>query len=581
MKSFYSLKDFFKDHKKSYFIGVFWLIAIDFVQILFPQIIRHLTDDFQDAVMTQNRIYMYVFLIILTGGFISIGRYFWRIYILGTSRELEYYLRRKTFGHLLDLSPNYFNKHRTGDLMAHLTNDINAVRMAIGQGTIMLVDSMFMTILSILMMILTTSFKLTLTALLTLPFIIVFVSKFGRVINKRFKIVQESFGDLTDTTQESFSGIRVIKSFVQEDLIEDHFESINNENLEKNLNLVKVSGTFYPFIRFISSLSFLLIIFFGAKEVILSNISLGDFIAFNFYLSLLVWPMMALGYVINVIQRGGASMDRINQILEEKADIKEINQPLTVGNLKGQVEFKNVSFTYPGSKVQALSNISFKLEDGGSLAIIGRTGSGKTSIISLLLRMYDIDEGEILLDGHNIQDLSLKDLRRNISYVPQDNFLFSTSIYENIYFPLEKPILKNKVYQAAKDAEIYENIMGFPEAFDTVLGERGVTLSGGQKQRTSIARALIMEAPILVLDDSLSSVDTETEEKILNNLKNNYKDKSKIIISHRISTVKDADEILVVDEGSIVERGNHEDLISFNGIYRDLYEKQLLEEKLK
>lgn len=580
MTAFITLKDFLKKHKWNYIIGVSWLMIIDFIQLLVPQILGSFTDSLKEGLIDINGILKYVSLIIITGLIIGIGRYFWRIYILGTSRELEYYLRKKLFNHLLTLSTNYFNTHKTGDLMAHATNDINAVRMAVGQGTIMIVDSGFMIILTLIMMIKTTNLRLTAISLFTLPFIIIFVNRFGKIIHKRFKAVQEAFSKLTDITQESFSGIRVIKSFVQEDLVLENFTKVNEDNLRKNLKLVLVSGIFHPFINFISALSFLLLIFYGGKEVILNRISLGDFVAFNSYIGLLVWPMMALGWVINLLQRGAASMERINAILNEKPDIKDSEDAIELNNIKGKIEFKNVSFKYPGSNNYALKNINFTVEPDKSLAIVGRTGSGKTTIVNLLLRLFDIEEGEICIDDIPIKKITLKSLRENIGYVPQDNFLFSTTIEENIGFAFEGNLDKEKVIKAAKLAEIYDNIMSFPDGFDTVLGERGVTISGGQKQRTSIARALIKNPSILILDDSLSSVDTDTEEKILNNLKDFMKERTTIFISHRISTVKNCDEIIVIDEGEIVERGTHDELLAQNGIYYEIYEKQQLEEKI-
>lgn len=580
MRTFLTLKSFFSKYKFKYLTGIIWLIVIDSVQLIVPQIYRGLTNDFQNNLLDSQGVIKYVFFIILTGVIIAVGRFFWRIYILGTSRELEYYLRKRIFNHLLTLSPNYFNTHKTGDLMAHATNDVNAVRMAIGQGTIMIVDSGFMIILSLIMMIKTTNIRLTSIALFTLPFIIIVVSKFGKIIHKRFRVVQESFSNLTDITQESFSGIRVVKSFVQEELELDKFTKVNNDNLKKNLDLVKVSGTFHPFIQFISSISFLFVILYGGKEVIQNKISLGDFIAFNSYLGLLVWPMMALGWVINVLQRGAASMDRINSILDEKPDILDNIDAIKLDKAKGKIEFINVSFKYPGSNNYAIKNIDFSIEQGKSLAIIGRTGSGKTTIVSLLLRLYDIDEGSILFDDINIKNLGLKSLRENIGYVPQDNFLFSTTIEENIGFSFEKTSSYDKILQASKLAEVHDNIIEFPNGFQTILGERGVTLSGGQKQRTSIARAIIKEPSVLILDDSLSSVDTETEEKILKNLENIMDTRTTIIISHRISTVKNCDEIIFLADGKIVERGSHQYLMSLNGLYSDLYEKQLLEEKI-
>lgn len=580
MKAFRTIKKFFLENKWSYIFGVVWLIIIDYVQLIVPQILGKATDLLQQGSLGTRGLIKYSLYIILTGLVIALGRYMWRIYILGTSRRLEYYLRKKLFNHLLTLSPNYYNHHKTGDLMAHATNDINAVRQAFGQGIIMLVDSTFLTIFTIAMMIKTTNLKLTIIALFTLPFITLIVNRFGKVIHNRFRTVQEAFSKLTDVTQESFAGIRVIKSFVQEDAMEGEFTEINTENFNKNLQLVKVSGIFHPLITFISSISFLIVIVYGGRLVILDVISLGDFIAFNNYLNLLVWPMMALGWLVNLLQRGTASMERINNILNEKAEITDSPDAVDIDTIKGKVEFKNVSFKYDNSTVYALKDINFSLEEGKTLAIVGRTGSGKTTIVNLLLRLYDIQEGEIRIDGVNIKDLKLKDLRENISYVPQDNFLFTSSLRENIGFAFDEPIDEDLMIRSSKIAQVYDNIMDFPDKFDTIIGERGVTLSGGQKQRVSIARALAKDAPILILDDSLSSVDTDTEERILKGLKGLTKQRTTIIISHRISTVKDADEIIVLDEGQIIERGNHESLLENNGLYRHLYEKQLLEEKI-
>ena len=445
----------------------------------------------------------------------------------------------------------------------------------------MAVDATFLTILSMIMMAKTTNIKLTLIALITLPFIAFTVNKFGKVIYKRFISVQEAFANLTDTTQENFAGIRVIKSFVQEDLTLDEFTAVNKDNLNKNLELVRFSGVFHPLIQFLSSISFLIVIVYGGKLVMLDTISLGDFIACNNYLGLLIWPMMAVGWVINVLQRGVASMERLNEILDEEAEIIDAENTISLKNPKGKIEFREMEFKYPNATEAVLKDINFTLEPGETLAIVGRTGSGKTTLINLLLRLYDIEQGEILIDNINIKDISLKDLRENIAYVPQDNFLFSSTIKENIGFAFDTELSDEEVFAAAKAAQVYDNIIDLPEGFDTVLGERGVTLSGGQKQRVSIARALAKDAPILILDDSLSSVDTETEEKILNNLEKLARKKTLIIISHRISTVQNADEIIVLDDGHIIERGTHESLLENNGLYNYLYEKQLLEEKIE
>lgn len=580
MKAFRTLRGFFVEHKWYYILGIVWLIIIDSIQLLVPQILRRATNLLQEGKLTYAGILKYGLFIMLTGLGIAIGRFFWRNYIIGTSRKLEYYLRKKLFGHLLTLSPNFFHTHKTGDLMAHATNDIHSIRHALGMGIVMFIDSVFLTLLTIVMMVRTTNFRLTIIALFTLPFISVIVRKFGKVIHRRFRQVQEAFSQLTDTTQESFAGIRVIKSFVQEDLVIEEFNKVNRNNFEKNLKLVRVHGIFYPLINYIAAISFFIVIIYGGRLVILDLITLGDFIAFNNYLNLLVWPMMAMGWVINFIQRGIASMERINALLDEKPEIVDSVNAKELNSVEGKIQFENVYFKYPTSKDYVLKDINFTIEPGQTLAIVGKTGSGKTTIVNLLLRLYDIEKGSILIDGINIKDIKLKSIRENIGYVPQDNFLFSTSIRDNIGFAFDKAIDEETMIHSSKLAQVYDNIIAFPNQFDTVLGERGVTLSGGQKQRVSIARALAKDSPILILDDSLSAVDTETEELILNGLKNVTNQKTTIIISHRISTVKDADEIIVIDEGEIIERGTHDSLLELNGLYRYLYEKQLLEEKI-
>lgn len=580
MKSFLPLREYLSKHKWHYIFGVTCLLIIDLVQLIIPQIFRALTDDLQNHTLNKAGITRYALLIILTGVIIGVGRYFWRIYIIGSSRSIEYYLRQKLFDHLLSLSPNYFNSHKTGDLMAHATNDINAVRMALGPGTIMIVDSGFMIVFSLFMMVKTTSLRLTAMSVFTLPLLIFLVTRFGKMIYKRFKNVQESFSNLTDVTQESFSGIRVIKAFVQEDLVSNNFTEINQDNLDKNLDLVKIHGVFNPLLQFVASISFLVVILYGGREVIQNKISLGDFIAFNSYLGLLIWPTRALGMVINVLQRGAASMDRLNTIFDEKSEIVEIENPVELSQVKGNVIFDNVSFKYPNSNHYALKDISFTLREDKMLAIVGRTGSGKSTIANLILRLYDIDKGNIYLDNINIKDLSISTIRESIGFVPQDNFLFSRSIKDNIAFAFDDEISLDRVIEASKKAEVHNNIIDFPKQYETVLGERGVTLSGGQKQRTSIARALIKDPSLLIFDDSLSAVDTETEEKILKNLKKTIRNVSSIFISHRVSTIKDADEIIFLVDGEIVERGTHEQLLALKGEYNELYEKQLLEEKL-
>jgi ATP-binding cassette subfamily B protein len=400
------------------------------------------------------------------------------------------------------------------------------------------------------------------------------------MVQNRFKNVQEAFSALTDKVQESISGIRVVKSFVQEKSEITKFSTFNAAYVKRNMELIKVWGLMFPMVAFIGSLSFILALYYGGSLVIDDELSLGQFVTFVSYLGLLTWPMMALGWVINVLQRGIASMKRLNDILDTAPEIFDGESVLKLHDYRPSMEFKNLNFTYPGAAAPALSDISLSIREGKTLAIIGKTGSGKTTLVSLIMRLYNTKPGELLVDGMDINTIPLRELRKNIGYVPQDNFLFSVSIRDNIAFSDTSMDLE-KVYSAAKIAQVYDNIMDFPNKFETILGERGVTLSGGQKQRVSIARAIAKDPKIIILDDSLSAVDTKTEEQVLAGLKRIMSDKTAIIIAHRISTIKDADEIIVLDEGRIIEQGSHEELVKLDGLYNSIYEKQLLEEKIE
>ncbi len=580
MKSFKTLKEFFIRNKWKYMLGIVWLLIVDMMQLIVPQILRKVTNLLEVGNITISVLIKYAGYIIITGLFIALGRYFWRMYIQVTSYKLEYYLRNKLFRHLQTLSTNYFNRHKTGDLMAHGTEDINRIRMALGPGIVMVTDAIFMTITALIMMIRTTNLKLAVLALIPLPFLSIIIGKSGQMIFKRSKLVQEAFSDLSNKAQENFSGIRVVKSFVQEENEKEKFTKANQRNFDTNMHLVKIQGLFEPIVHFISALSYLIVIWYGGTLVIKGNISLGDFVAFISYLGLLVWPMMAIGFVINILQRGAASMERINIILAEKPEIYDHKDIISKTDIEGSIEYKNVSFKYPQSNEYALKNVSFSVPKGSTLGVVGRTGSGKTTIVNLLLRLFEINEGQILVDGIDISKIPLKVLRESIGYVSQDNFLFSTTLKENIAFAFETDVDDERIFKAAKTTEIYDNIMEFPQQFETPLGERGVTLSGGQRQRTSMARAIVKNPHILILDDSLSAVDTQTEEKILSNLEEVMNGKTNILIAHRISTIKNASKIIVLDEGKIIETGTHEELLEINGLYKDIYEKQLLEEKI-
>ena len=579
-KSLKPLLKYFKKYKWGYILGIFFLLFIDVVQLYIPQILKYFANDYQRGVLTMASATKYAILTIVTGLMVAVARYFWRNFIIGNSMRVDYDLRKDFFWKLTSLSQNFFNTHKTGDLMSLATNDINAVRMTLGQGIIMFIDSTFLLILNLIMMIVTTNVLFASKVLFTIPLIILLVTRFGGVIHSHFKAVQAQYGKITDRAQENFSGIRIIKAFGQEEENEKLFREENQKYYDKNIELAKLQSFFNPFIQVLSNLSYLFLLFFGAKEVMAGTMLLGEFIAFNAYLGLMMWPARALGMVIVFMQKGAASMDRLTNILKTQPEIVDGADAIELDNIKGEIEFKNVSFKYAKDLPYALKDISFKIEPGKTLAILGRTGSGKSSIVNVLLRLYDVDQGEILVDGHNIKDLTLNSLRENISYVPQDDFLFSKTVKENIEFHYEEELDMAMIEKYAKIAGVYDDVMDFKDGFDTILGERGVTLSGGQKQRVSIARALAKEKNVLIMDDSLSAVDTQTEEEILENLSKDEGHVSKIIISHRVSTIQDADEILFIEDGAIVERGTHDELVKLGGRYEKLYEDQLLEQKI-
>lgn len=499
--------------------------------------------------------------------------------VFGTSKLIETSLRTKFYSHLQKLSVSYFNAHKTGDLMAHATNDINNVSGALGQGVALGLDSILIPIVSVIMMINTAGIRLTIISFIPLIILGAIIVFFVKIMQSSIQKMQESFSMLTERSRENFSGIRVVKSFAQEDKEMEKFRKTNLHNKEMNLKFIRVISTLFPLIMTVSALSFAIALWFGGIDVIYGNISLGDFVAFNSYLGMLTWPIAALGWITSMFERGSVSLGRINNIMDEKPEIENSIDTINLQNIKGKIVFSNLTFSYSESSKPILKNINLSIESGKTLAIVGRTGSGKTTLINLIQHLFSIADGTLFIDDIDINKISIEAIRCHIGYVPQDSFLFSTTLKENIDFFQGKTL--ESIENASKTARVYDSIMDFPKQFDTVIGERGVTLSGGQKQRVAIARAILREPSILLLDDCLSAVDTRTEEEILKGLFEVMRQRTSIIVSHRIQAIKDADEIIVLDEGEIIERGNHQSLLEMQGTYYDLYQKQLLAEQME
>ncbi|MBR6810182.1 MAG: ABC transporter ATP-binding protein, partial [Clostridia bacterium] len=550
-----------------YLLGIAALFAVDLVNTYIPQFTGNITNGLDQGTLDMQGVMSLVWKILMMGGLIALGRFGWRFFLFGAARSIERDMRNDMFRHLEGLSMRYYNNHKTGDLMAHFTNDLMSVRMLVGMTVITTFDASVMLVLVLYKMITYVNARLTLIAVIPLILIIFGDYFYGKAMHKRFLAKQEAFSDLTDQVQETVSGIRVIKAFVQERKELYAFAKTNLKNKDKNMAVVRLRALFMPVLDLIIGASLLITLLMGGYLAIDGTINVGQFIAFNSYIGMLVWPMMAVGECITSISQGMASARRIFRIFCEKPEIVDSEKLQDVEKLQGKVELKNLTFAYPDAdKTQVLKNISVHVPAGSTLAIMGRTGSGKTTLANLLLRLYDCKEGSILLDGMPIREIPLKVLRQNIAYVPQDNFLFSDTIENNIAFGVEN-LPFEQIQQAAKDACIHDNIMDFPDGYQTVVGERGATISGGQKQRSSIARALLKDAPILILDDALSAVDTDTEEKILQNLKENRRGKTTILIAHRISTLQQADQILVLEDGRGAELGSHEELLALNGLY--------------
>ena len=569
------LLPYVKKYRSGFLVGAVCVLLNNGTYILFPQVIQRAVDGLNHGI-DWHKLLLYSLLLVAVVLIKGVFQFLTRWIIIGISRDIEFDLRNDLFRHLESLSYSFYQRTRTGDIMAKATNDLNAVRMLLGPAIMYTANTIVFT-LGALAFMLKISPRLTLYAFLPLPAISIVIQYFGRRIHERFERIQAMFSDISARAQENFSGARVVRAYVQEEAEIAAFEEANQEYIRRSLKLVRLMGMLWPTLETTLGLAVVLVLWLGGREVLLGRISVGKFVAFNTYMVQLTWPIIALGWVINIFQRGTASMGRINELLIEKPEIIDTPTLDAPQQIVGDIEFRHLSYSYNGAPV--LHDINLRIPAGSSLAIVGPTGSGKTTLVNLIPRVYDAARGSVLIDGRAIQDYPLETLRRNIGFVPQETFLFSDTIRENIAFGTDH-VTDEEIKNAAQGANIAADIESFPEQYRTIVGERGLTLSGGQKQRTAIARAIIRDPRILILDDALSSVDTHTEDKILNHLREVMQGRTTIFISHRVSTVRNADQIAVLHGGRLVELGTHDELIAHNGYYTDLYNKQLLEEEL-
>lgn len=573
-------RHFIGKYKWNYLIGIAMLVLIDVVQTDVPLIVGDTINVIDTAGFEAGYIRQQVVRLAIIAAIVFFGRIGWRWFIFGSARKIERDMRDDLYGHLQTLSAGFFQEHKAGEIMAYMTSDIEAVRMVFAVTVMMGLDTLAIGISTLYKMI--TRINVTLSIVAFIPMILVAVTTtvLGGELHRRFTRRQEAYSDLSDFVQEKLGGIKVIKAFVQEKKEWDAFDAVNQKSQAANIQEAKMQAFMFPFMRMVAGLSMALAIGYGGYIAILGKIDVGQFSSFTMFLNMLIWPMAAIGRIINILTRGSASMKRLETILNAEPEIRDWPSAKSEGIPAGKIEARDLTFRYPGSEAPALEHISFTLEKGQTLGIVGRTGCGKTTLVNLMMRVFDPEENQLFIGGRELHSIPLCDLRKTIGYVPQDNFLFSDTISANIAFG-DRSKTQAEIEQAAKAACVHDNIVDFSEGYETMVGERGVSLSGGQKQRISIARALILDPEILVLDDSVSAVDTDTEEKILQHLRETRKGKTNVIIAHRISTIQDADKIIVIDEGRLAEMGNHETLLAKNGIYADLYHRQLLEKMKK
>lgn len=575
MKVFFNLAWFFKQEKRAYIIGIIMLFGVALLELVAPRVLGIVVDEINSGTLTSEKLLNWVILLVVVGIMMYILRYLWRIMIFGSSLKLARQLRKNLYEHFTKMSPSFYQSCRTGDLMAHATNDIQAIQQTAGAGVLTLVDSLAVGGCVLVAMGFTISWKLTLLSLIPMPIVAISTNYYGTLLHRRFHKAQQSFSEINDKVQESMSGMKVIRSLGQEKEDLQAFRKKSEDVVHKNMLVARIDSLFDPTISLIVGFSFLIAICYGSLLVVRGELTVGELVTFTTYLGTLVWPMLAFGWLFNIMERGRASYDRVEKIFSQTSDV--VNKENAIHAIaSGDVSFAVDSFSYKKNELLNLKDIYFNLRKGETLGVVGRTGAGKTTLLKCLIREYDHFNGELKVGERDIRDLTLHGVRSAISYVPQDHFLFSASIGENIAFGKADATYK-EISRAADIACIHNDIFQFPEGYDTVVGERGVSLSGGQKQRISIARALLTNAEILILDDCLSAVDAKTEETILTALKRERAEKTTIITAHRLSAIQHANLILVIDEGRVMQRGTHEQLMKENGWYKEMYESQQLE----